>query len=66
MIEQEFRQQLDELVTTGIRELGAGTVYGHLSTVKQFTEVVYDSNIVNYLQSLQNQPKEGTEKSDTK
>jgi hypothetical protein len=53
MTEQEFRQQLDALVTTAIRELGAGTVYGHLSTVKQFTEVVYDSNIVNYLQSLQ-------------
>jgi hypothetical protein len=53
MTEQEFRQQLDALVTTGIRELGAGAVYGHLSTVKQFTEVVYDSNIVNYLQSLQ-------------
>lgn len=53
MTEQEFRQQLDTLVTTGIREIGAGAVYGHLSTVKQFTEVVYDSNIVNYLQSLQ-------------
>ena len=53
MTEQEFRQQLDALVTTGIRELGVGAVYGHLSTVKQFTEVVYDSNIVNYLQSLQ-------------
>ena len=53
MTEQEFRQQLDALVTTGIRELGAGVVCGHLSTVKQFTEVVYDSNIVNYLQSLQ-------------
>ena len=53
MTEQEFRQQLDALVTTGIREIGAGAVYGHLSTVKQFTEVVYDSNIVNYLQSLQ-------------
>ena len=55
MTEQEFRQQLDTLVTTAIREIGAGAVYGHLSTVKQFTEVVYDSNIVNYLQSLQNQ-----------
>lgn len=53
MTEQEFRQQLDALVTTGIREMGAGTVYGHLCTVKQFTEVVYDSNIVNYLQALQ-------------
>lgn len=53
MTEQEFRKQLDALVTTGIREIGAGAVYGHLSTVKQFTEVVYDSNIVNYLKSLQ-------------
>jgi hypothetical protein len=60
MTEQEFRQQLDTLVTTGIREVGAGAVYGHLSTVKQFTEVVYDSNIVNYLQSLQVKSQEGT------
>lgn len=60
MTEQEFRQQLDALVTTAIREIGAGAVYGHLSTVKQFTEVVYDSNIVNYLQGLQKgQIKEG-------
>jgi hypothetical protein len=58
MTEQEFRQQLDALVTTGIRELGAGTVYGHLCTVKQFTEVVYDSNIVNYLQGLQQSKSE--------
>lgn len=58
MTEQEFRKDLDALVTTAIRELGAGTVYGHLSTVKQFTEVVYDSNIVSYLQSLQNQPQQ--------
>jgi hypothetical protein len=58
MTEQEFRQQLDALVTTGIRELGAGTVYGHLSTVKQFTEVVYDSNIVSYLQDLQAKAQE--------
>lgn len=54
MTDQEFRKQLDELVTQGLRELGAGVVYGHVSTVKQFVEVVYDSNIVNYLQSLQN------------
>lgn len=64
MTEQEFRQQLDAIVTTGIRELGAGAVYGHLSTVKQFTEVVYDSNIVNYLQSLQ--VKESEEKGSLK
>lgn len=64
MTEQEFRQQLDALVTTGIREIGAGAVYGHLSTVKQFTEVVYDSNIVNYLQSLQ--VKESEEKGSLK
>lgn len=61
MTEQEFRQQLDVLVTTAIREIGAGTVYGHLSTVKQFTEVVYDSNVVGYLQSLQNQPQQTEE-----
>ena len=60
MTEQEFRQQLDALVTGAIDKLGAGTVYGHLCTVKQFTEIVYDSNIVNYLQGLQKgQIKEG-------
>ncbi len=64
MTEQEFRQQLDTIVTTGIREFGAGTVYGHVSTVKQFVEVVYDSNIVNYLQSLQ--VKESEEKGSLK
>lgn len=52
MTEQEFRKELDELVTKGIINLGAGYVYGHLSTVKQFAEVVYDTDIVNYLQSL--------------
>ena len=65
MTEQEFRQQLDALVTTAIREIGAGAVYGHLSTVKQFTEVVYDSNVVGYLQSLQNQPKAETKEGET-
>jgi hypothetical protein len=53
MNEQEFRQQLDKLVADAINTLGSGVVYGHLSTVKQFTEVVYDSNIVQYLQNLQ-------------
>jgi hypothetical protein len=57
MTEQEFLQQLDLLVTTAIRELSAGVVYGHLSTVKQFTQVVYDTSVVNYLQSFQNQPQ---------
>ena len=63
MTEQEFRQQLDALVTTAIREIGAAAVYGNLSTIKQFTEVVYDSNIVGYLQSLQNQPQAETKES---
>lgn len=60
MNEQEFKQQLDNLVTNAINALGAGVVYGHLSTVKQFTEVVYDSNIVIMLQNLQ--AKESQEK----
>lgn len=52
MTDQEFRLQLDELVTKGINELGSGPVYGHLAVVKQFTEIVYDSSIVDYLQKL--------------
>ena len=59
MTEQEFRKQLDALVTGAIDKLGAGVVYGHLSTVKQFTEVVYDSNVLSYLQNLQTKTKEG-------
>lgn len=59
MTEQEFRKQLDALVTGAIDKLGAGAVYGHLSTVKQFTEVVYDSNVLSYLQNLQTKTKEG-------
>jgi hypothetical protein len=53
MTEQEFRQQLDAVVTDGLNKLGAGVVYGQLSVVKQFVEIVYDSTVVNYLQSSQ-------------
>jgi len=53
MTEQEFRQKLDVVVTEGLNTLGAGIVYGQLATMKQFVEVVYDSTVVNYLQSSQ-------------
>jgi hypothetical protein len=53
MTEQEFRQKLDVVVTEGLHTLGAGIVYGQLATMKQFVEVVYDSTVVNYLQSSQ-------------
>jgi len=53
MTEQEFRQKLDVVVTEGLNTLGAGVVYGQLATMKQFVEVVYDSTVVNYLQSSQ-------------
>lgn len=53
MTEQEFREQLDALVSVGLNNLNVGVVYGQLCTIKQFVEVIYDSNIVNYLQNLQ-------------
>lgn len=57
MTEQEFRQQLDAVVTEGLNKLGAGIVYGQLSTMKQFVEVVYDMTVANFLTS---QPKPET------
>lgn len=53
MTEQEFRTQLDAVVTEGLNKLGAATVYGQLSTMKQFVEVVYDMQIANFLNSQQ-------------
>jgi hypothetical protein len=53
MTEQDFRQELDAVVTKGLNELDVGVVYGQLATIKQFVEVVYENNIANYLQRLQ-------------
>ena len=53
MTEEEFRQQLDVVVTEGLNKLGAAIVYGQLSTMKQFVEVVYDITIANFLNSQQ-------------
>lgn len=58
MTEKEFRKQLDDLVMQGIRRLGAGTVYGQICVVKQYTEVLYDTNILSLLNIAQfNNPK---------
>ena len=53
MTEQEFRTQLDTVVTEGLNKLGAAVVYGQLSTMKQFVEVVYDMTVANFLNSQQ-------------
>jgi len=50
--EQEFKKGLDEIVTLGLNSLDASIVYGQLSITKQFVEVVYDTNVVNYLERM--------------
>ena len=50
MTEQEFKQELDKVVLTGINTVGAGVVLGALAVVTRFTEVVYDMNTVVKLQ----------------
>ena len=53
MTEQEFRQELDAVVTKGLNTLDVGIVYGQLATIKQFVEVVYDLNVANHIQQMQ-------------
>lgn len=53
MTEQEFRQELDTIVTKGLNTLDVGIVYGQLATIKQFVEVVYDLNVANHIQNMQ-------------
>ena len=50
--EQEFKKALDEIVTAGLNSLDVSVVYGQLSITKQFVEVVYDTNVVNYLERM--------------
>lgn len=53
MNEQDFRQELDAIVTKGLNTLDVGIVYGQLATIKQFVEVVYDMNVANHIQKMQ-------------
>ena len=53
--EQEFKQALDQLVTAGLNSLDVAVVYGQLSITKQFVEVVYDTNVVQYLDKMRQQ-----------
>ena len=53
--EQEIKQALDQLVTAGLNSLDVSVVYGQLSITKQFVEVVYDTNVVNYLEQMKRQ-----------
>jgi hypothetical protein len=50
--EAEFKKGLDEIVTLGLNSLDVSVVYGQLSITKQFVEVVYDTNVVNYLERM--------------
>lgn len=53
--EQEFKQALDQLITAGLNSLDVAVVYGQLSITKQFVEVVYDTNVVQYLERMRQQ-----------
>ena len=53
--EVEFKQALDQLVTAGLNSLDVAVVYGQLSITKQFVEVVYDTNVVAYLERMKQQ-----------
>lgn len=50
--EEEFKKALDEIVTAGLNSLDVSVVYGQLSITKQFVEVVYDTNVVTYLEHM--------------
>ena len=52
MTEQEFKTALDQVVLKGINELGASTVLGALAIVSRFTEVVYDMDVVERVQTM--------------
>ena len=54
MTEQEFKKALDEVVLTGIKEVGSSTVLGALAIVTRFTEVIYDSEVISRLQTNAN------------
>lgn len=53
--EQEFKKALDEIVTAGLNSLDVSVVYGQLSITKQFVEVLYDTNVVAYLEQMKRQ-----------
>lgn len=46
MTEQEFKQQLDQVITNGLNTLGVGVVYSSLATINRFVEVVYDASVI--------------------
>ena len=53
--EQEFKQALDQIVSTALNSLDVAVVYAQLSVTKQFVEVVYDTNVVSYLERMRQQ-----------
>jgi hypothetical protein len=59
--EQEFKKGLDEIVTLGLNSLDASVVFGQLCITKQFVEVVYDTNVVNYLERMKQAQAVATE-----
>lgn len=55
--EADFKKALDQIVLTGVNQLGAGTVLGALAIVSRFTEVIYDMQTVQRL----TQPQEAAQ-----
>jgi predicted ATPase len=52
MTEQEFKTALDQVVLKGINKVGSSTVLGALAIVSRFTEVVYDMDVVERVQTM--------------
>lgn len=50
--EADFKKALDQLVTAGLNSLDVSVVFAQLCVTKQFVEVVYDTNVVNYLERM--------------
>jgi len=52
MTEQDFRQELDAVITKGLNNLDTGIIYGVLSATKQFVEVVYDIQVAEHIANM--------------
>jgi hypothetical protein len=58
MTEQDFRQELDAVITKGLNNLDTGIIYGVLSATKQFVEVVYDIQVAEHIANMRIQQEQ--------
>lgn len=66
MTEQDFRQELDAVITKGLNNLDTGIIYGVLSATKQFVEVVYDIQVAEHIANMQIQQEQLAQAAATK